>query len=247
MDADGAASSRVNSAVLRLFLSLAQYMAAEISWKSFSVCFVRNSELVCIMSLRGTASTPPPKNHSVKHNQSGSCDSLLLWATDFWISSLEIINNPDRERGEEKNNTMGCQTRRVYRDSFGCFQQRRLGSVLIQTFWRFILWIFVVSGGINCGKMGWRGDFGSAEEQQRGREVRWRKHTLVKKPREVEDTEMKLWPGPDRLWRRVGDISQIRMDHKPLDAIQFCGAAIRRLIMCHPLIHPPPMPMSPQL
>lgn len=165
------------------------------------------------MSPRGSASTPhSPKNHSVKHNQSGSCDSLLFWATDFWISSLEIINNPDREDG---GGTMGCQTRRVYRDSFGCFQQWRLGSVLIQTFWRFILWIFVASGGINCGKMSWRGDFGSVKEQQREREsganrpwsrkqVKWR-------------TRSKL--GPDRLWRRVGDISQIRIDHKPLDAI----------------------------
>lgn len=38
----------------------------------------------------------------------------------------------------------------------------------------------------------------------------------------------------------MGDISQIRTDHKPLDAIQFCGATIRRLIMCHPSIRPPP-------
>lgn len=42
----------------------------------------------------------------------------------------------------------------------------------------------------------------------------------------------------------MGDISQIRTDHKPLDAIQFCGAAIRRLIMCHPSIRPPPAAVS---
>lgn len=56
-------------------------------------------------------------------------------------------------------------------------------------------------------------------------------------------------PGPDNrelsgLRRGVGDISQIRTDHKPLDAIQFCGAAIRRLIMCHPSIRPPPAAVS---
>lgn len=56
-------------------------------------------------------------------------------------------------------------------------------------------------------------------------------------------------PGPDNgelsgPRRGVGDISQIRMDHKPLDAIQFCGAEIRRLIMCHPSIRPPPAAVS---
>lgn len=59
-------------------------------------------------------------------------------------------------------------------------------------------------------------------------------------------------PGPDNgelsgLRRGVGDISQIRTDHKPLDAIQFCGAAIRRLIMCHPSIRPPPAAVSPAI
>lgn len=59
-------------------------------------------------------------------------------------------------------------------------------------------------------------------------------------------------PGPDNgelsgLRRGVGDISQIRMDHKSLDAIQFCGAAIRRLIMCQPSIRPPPAAVSPAI
>lgn len=61
----------------------------------------------------------------------------------------------------------------------------------------------------------------------------------------VKGKERKPRPGPDNeelsgLGRGVGDISQIRTDHKPLDAIQFCGATIRRLIMCHPSIRPPP-------
>lgn len=61
--------------------------------------------------------------------------------------------------------------------------------------------------------------------------------------------ERKPRPGPDNgelsgLRRGVGDISQIRTDHKPLDAIQFCGATIRRLIMCHPSIRPPPAALS---
>lgn len=61
--------------------------------------------------------------------------------------------------------------------------------------------------------------------------------------------ERKPRPGPDNgepegLTRGVGDISQIRTDHKPLDAIQFCGAAIRRLITCHPSIRPPPAAVS---
>lgn len=64
--------------------------------------------------------------------------------------------------------------------------------------------------------------------------------------------ESKPRPGPDNgelsgLRRGVGDISQIRTDHKPLDAIQFCGAAIRRLIMCHPSIRPPPAAVSPAI
>lgn len=65
----------------------------------------------------------------------------------------------------------------------------------------------------------------------------------------VRGKERKPRPGPDNgelsgLRRGVGDISQIRTDHKPLDAIQFCGAAIRRLIMCHPSIRPPPAAVS---
>lgn len=61
--------------------------------------------------------------------------------------------------------------------------------------------------------------------------------------------ERKPGPGPDNvelsgLRRGVGDISQIRTDHKALDAIQFCGATIRRLIMCHPSICPPPAAVS---
>lgn len=68
-----------------------------------------------------------------------------------------------------------------------------------------------------------------------------------------EEKECKPRPGPDNaklsgLREEVGDISQIRTDHKPteckLDAIQFCGAMIRRLIMCHPSIHPPPAAVS---
>lgn len=65
----------------------------------------------------------------------------------------------------------------------------------------------------------------------------------------VVGKERKPRPGPDNgklsgLRRGVGDISQIRTDHKPLDAIQFCGTAIRRLIMCHPSIRPPPAAAS---
>lgn len=65
----------------------------------------------------------------------------------------------------------------------------------------------------------------------------------------VGGKESKRRPGPDNgelsgLRTGVGDISQIRTDHKPLDAIQFCGAAIRRLIMCHPSIRPPPATVS---
>ena len=68
----------------------------------------------------------------------------------------------------------------------------------------------------------------------------------------VRGSERKPRPGPDNgelsgLRRGVGDISQIRTDHKPLDAIQFCGAAIRRLIMCHPSIRPPPAAVSPAI
>lgn len=65
----------------------------------------------------------------------------------------------------------------------------------------------------------------------------------------VTGKERKPRPGPDNgelsgLSRGVGDISQIQTDHKALDAIQFCGAAIRRLIMCHPSIRPPPAAVS---
>lgn len=147
---------------------------------------------------------------------------------------------------------MVCQTRRVYRDSFGCFQQRRLRSVLIQTFWRFILWIFVASGGINCGNMGWGGDFGSVEEQQRERErERWGGANRPW-PRNQGTWRARSRQGPDNgglagLGRRVGDISHIWMDHKPLDTMQFCGAVIRSLIMSHPSIHSPPLQMSPHL
>lgn len=134
---------------------------------------------------------------------------------------------------------MGCQTRRVYRDAFGCFQQRRLGSVLIRTF-----------GDLSCGylwragnklwKSGLRGI--SAERAQRWANRPWSKNHVSQG--EVEGKERKPRPGPDSgalsgLGRAVGDISQIRMDHKSLDAIQFCGAAIRRLITCHPSIRPP--------
>lgn len=64
-----------------------------------------------------------------------------------------------------------------------------------------------------------------------------------------EEGKRKPRPGPDNgklsgLRRGVGDISQIRTDHKLLDAIQFCGVAIRRLIMCHPSIRPPPVAVS---
>lgn len=131
---------------------------------------------------------------------------------------------------------MGCQTRRVYRDSFSCFQQRRLRSVLIRTF-----------GDLSCGYL-WRAGNKLWKSGLRGisaeRAPRWGKQTLVKEGEGRRGKERKPRPGPDSgalsgLGRVVGDISQIRMDHKPLDAIQFCGAAIRRLITCHPSIRPP--------
>lgn len=72
----------------------------------------------------------------------------------------------------------------------------------------------------------------------------WRDGGIV-----VRGEEKKPRPDPDKaelsgLRRGVGDISQIRTDHKPLDAIQFCGVEIRRLIMCHPSIRPPPAAVS---
>lgn len=59
-------------------------------------------------------------------------------------------------------------------------------------------------------------------------------------------------PDPDNgelsgLRRGVGDISQIRTDHKPQDALQFCRAVIRRLILCRPSVGPPPAAVSPAI
>lgn len=50
-------------------------------------------------------------------------------------------------------------------------------------------------------------------------------------------------PGPDNvepegLRRGVGDISQIRADHKPLDAIQFCGASDKEADYVSPINSP---------
>lgn len=78
---------------------------------------------------------------------------------------------------------------------------------------------------------------------------RCRRHAGGGGGRAARGKERKLRPGPDNgelsgLRRGVGDISQIRTDHKPLNAIQFCGATIRRLIMCHPSIRPPPAALS---
>lgn len=85
----------------------------------------------------------------------------------------------------------------------------------------------------------------SVKIQTAGRKRQWMEGGGVA----VRRKERKPRPGPDNgelsgLRRGVGDISQIRTDHKPLDAIQFCGTAIRRLIMCHPSIRPPPAAVS---
>lgn len=100
-----------------------------------------NAELVCIMSLRGSVSTP--KNHSVKHNQSGSGDSLLLRATDFWISSLEIINNPDRGREKRHN---GLPNKKSLQRLIQLFSAAETEVCFDTNVWRFILWIFVACG-----------------------------------------------------------------------------------------------------
>lgn len=75
----------------------------------------------------------------------------------------------------------------------------------------------------------------------------WRGGGLV-----VTGRERKPRPGTDNaelsgLRRRVGGISQIRTDHKTLDAIQFCRAVIRTLITCHPSIRLPPAAVSPAI
>lgn len=83
------------------------------------------------------------------------------------------------------------------------------------------------------------GDFGSPEKQQQerrgGASRLWSRNYASRG--EVKGKERKPWLDSDSgelsgLGRGVRDISQIRMDHKPLDAIQFCGTMIRRLIMC---------------
>lgn len=104
-------------------------------------------------------------------------------------------------------------------------------------------------------------------ENERGREVDWtwstnlsclftrhgvKIQTLWRQPGSQSEGEGAPGRPPDngelsRLRRGVGDISQIRTDHKPLDAIQFCGPAIRGLIMCHPSIRPPPVAVSPAI
>lgn len=59
-------------------------------------------------------------------------------------------------------------------------------------------------------------------------------------------------PGPDNgeLSRRgtgAGHIGQIRTDREQQAAAQFCRSEIRRLIVCHPSIPPPPIAVSPAI
>lgn len=214
-------------------------MAAEFSWKSFGVCVVRNSEEKRRAGVHYVTAW-------LRFNpQKPLCETQPIWKRWFtpslshWFLDLQSRNNKQPWQGEGKKTQWVAKQEEFTETHSVVFSSGDWGL-----FWYEHLEIYLVDicgvRGINCGKVGWGGF--RQREHRGGANRPWSRNHVSQG--EVEGKERKPRPGPESgalsgLGRAVGDISQIRMDHKPLDAIQFCGATIRRLITCHPSIRPP--------